>query len=99
MDFYCSTMAKCGRKTLDSPKISDKLDIHNLNNHLNSVKILNFGYLLLKRKLMQNVGFGQKQNPIQNARFSLHFPTGKSIIYYNKREQSFLTRQRTDFIG
>ena len=56
---------KWGRKTPHFPKTSDKLNIYNLNDYPNNVKILNFGYLLLKGKLMQNVEYWQKQDPIK----------------------------------
>jgi len=53
--FHDFAIVKRRRKILHSPKTCDKLNMYNLNYSPNNVKILNFGYLLLKGKLMQNV--------------------------------------------
>ena len=73
--------AKRRRKILHSPKTSDKVNIYNLNDHPNNGKILNFGYLLLKGKLMQNVEFWQKQNPIKILDSPYIFPLANLIIF------------------
>ena len=50
-------MRKTRKENSTFSQTSDELNIDNLNDHPNNVKILNFGYLLLKGKLMQNVEF------------------------------------------